>query len=41
MLVRATRSVVSRLAQPAPCFAGVRHMGMYDEKERGEEVRYS
>jgi chemotaxis receptor (MCP) glutamine deamidase CheD len=41
VLVRAARlgsSAVARLCQPAPSVTGIRHMVLYDERERGEEV---
>ena len=38
-LARLGASLASRLGQPAPCISSVRHMGLYDEKERGDEVR--
>ena len=38
-LARFGAALASRLGQPAPCISSVRHMGLYDEKERGDEVR--
>ena len=38
-LARLGTALASRLTQPVPCISGVRHFGLYDDKERGDEVR--
>ena len=38
-LARLGSALASRLTQPAPCISGVRYLGLYDDKERGDEVR--